>query len=46
MLGSQVATSGIAIKSARTKISIAIKGNADFTTWPIVTSKGAIPFIT
>ena len=46
ILGNQVATSGAAISSARTKTSIAMKGRADLITCPIVTLKGAIPFIT
>ncbi len=46
MEGNQTATSGNAIKSASTKSSISINGNADLTPWPSVMPWGAIPFMT
>ena len=45
-LGSQVATSGTAINSASTTSSRVMKGNAERTTCPSETWKGATPFIT
>ena len=46
LLGSQTATSGMAMSSASTNSSIRMKGMAERITCPMGTSKGAIPFIT